>query len=1536
MTSLVRKDMIKQDDITKLIDLIYMEEYWLYKHQYESFHYFIEEIIFKELIDTEHYFFEITVKDFIYRNRFVFSKISLKPPINDFNDEIMFPEHARIKNLSYMSKLLVDVKQVLEIVNINTNEVTTKIINEEKEVPIAKIPIMVKSKYCTTLLKRDIPNTECKFDPGCYFIINGNEKVILSLERICENKLYIFMKKNKDKSALNDVMYEAQINSKFKDISENIQITRINMKKDLSFTFTMPSLQDIPVVILLRALGIVTDGDIIKYIVYDTNDYDMINVVKKSLETSIFDPTKPASDVNRYIKTQDDAIKFLMNRIRQKKSYTESDKTLKEIQKKMHLMKVLTKDVLPHLGENLTIKAYYIGYMIHKLILCYLQRIKADDRDNYINKRIETPGILLGQLFRKNLKKMINDCGKFFLRKNHDVLNPINIINQIKPSTIEQGLKSALLTGNWGGGAKAKKGVAQVLQRYTFTQTISYLRRILTPINDASTNKITSIRHINNIQYGYLCPIESPDGGNVGIMKHLSLSAVITIRLDNQIDIIKNILEKDIVDLTKVHYSLFKKLTKFFINGDWIGLIEDSLTIVRKLKEARLNNIIEKSVGIVYDSLMNEIRVFCDGGRIYRPLLRVDSKSNDLYLKPQHLEREYTNLTEFMIKNKEVIEYIDVEESEGTMIALNLEYLQTNKEKMSKTVEAESLVLNRKKDTYIRYSHCEFHPAMLLGIISGNTPLSDHNEAPRNIFNFGHCRQGMGIPVSNHRFRVDNTYMLYNPQRPLVSTFARKYVNMDDLPGGENIIIAIMSYTGYNQEDSIIMNKSSVDRGLFRSSVFKKVEEEIKKNQSTSQDDKFMKPDRNLTIGMKDGNYDKLNEQGYVPEETEIVDGDIIIGKVSPIQATINNKIYKDSSHIYRSNVKAVVDTVYTDIINSDGQEGYKMKLRSERIPVVGDKFSLDDTHDVLTNKGWKNITEITLQDKLATLNPETKCLEYHNPTRVQKVPHKGQMYLLDTRQISLCCTLDHKMYIRTRDVLEYKLRKAQDIFGKRVMYKKNAINNYPDTEYFIIPGIGKYSEMKVNMDHWLDLLGIYIADGCVSHNSVYLSGHKQRKIDHIRDICTKMNLNFKIKQNPPREGSKLEYSYDSRIYDKQIANYFIQYDLGAPNKYLPSFVWELSQRQCNILLDSLISCDGHTRKDNNFTSVYYTTSKKLADDIVRLTLHAGISANIKMVNAKDTTAIISGKLIKRTSDLYLVYLIKGFNEPCITPYKKSRKNGQLKQYTEEYIDFDSFIYCIDVPNHIMYIRRNGLVCWTGNSSNSAQKGTIGLLLHRSDMPFTKSGLVPDIILNPHALPSRMTIALPLEILLAQFAALTGKSVDGSPFGRKDFSEIGEALRELGFNEHCTETMYCGFTGRQLEAKIFIGPIYYLRLKQLVQDKIHARARGSKTIMTRQAPEGRSKDGGLRLGEMERDACISHGISVFLKEKFMESGDRYETYVCNICGLIATKYVNKQLWYCTACKNQTEISKISVPYAFKLMVQELQAINILPRIFTKE
>ena len=237
-------------------------------------------------------------------------------------------------------------------------------------------------------------------------------------------------------------------------------------------------------------------------------------------------------------------------------------------------------------------------------------------------------------------------------------------------------------------------------------------------------------------------------------------------------------------------------------------------------------------------------------------------------------------------------------------------------------------------------------------------------------------------------------------------------------------------------------------------------------------------------------------------------------------------------------------------------------------------------------------------------------------------------------------------------------------------------------------------------------------------------------------------------------------------------------------------------------------------------------------------------------------------------------------------------------------------------------------------SSRHGQKGTVGMIFNDEDMPFTKDGITPDIIINPHAIPSRMTIAQLIECLLGKVCSVIGCYGDGTPFSGIDINDVSAVLKKYKYEEHGNEILYNGFTGTQMSTKIFIGPTYYQRLKHMVEDKAHSRSFGSMVVLTRQPAEGRSRDGGLRFGDMEGDCMFAHGSLLFLKERMLDISDNYRSFVCNMCGLLGIVNPEKNVYKCKKCNNYSDFSEVRIPYACKLMIQELESMSVAPRIIT--
>lgn len=1876
MMKINSNEILSLDDIFKFPHLLFnyggnFSQSSLFSHLHNSFNECLSNDIPLYLEKVKHVIYE-TIND---ENKMIkyflsFKNVQIKHPMMDSDSEIMLPKDARDRNLTYSAKIIASVTQIQEITDLNTMQKQTNIIYSNDKTLIGIIPIMVKSKYCNITITKN-NESECDYDPGGYFIVNGMEKVVISIERMCENKPLVFVKKES-----NLTTYTVQVNSKSYEINGMTQIVTLRLKKNNILTLIVSMLHEVSIFVVLRALGMETDMEIINNIVHDRNDTDMINLAIILLENS---------KTKNKILNQEDALNFLIGKLKINVKYNETDKNIKQQQKKMYLIDSLENNFLPHIKSNECIssgkmiyKAHYICYMIYRLLNVVLERKIPDDRDSFVNKRIDTVGNFIDDIFRQQFKKMIGDCHKYFKDKNTDDKNPINIINKLNPNTVLQGIRTSLSLGNWG----KKQGVAQMLMRLTYLQPISFLRRVDAPNIDKQKIKSTAPRHYNPSQNGFLSACETQEHAKVGLIKNLSLLGSITIMKYSQIRIIKKLLREYLVDILDTSREERFEYGKVFINGDWIGLTKEIVTVGTMFKKYKFDGTLDKNVGITIDIQNNELKFYCDGGRLYRPVFRV--VDNVVQVKKQDVDdislnkNEHTKITswnQLMVEKPYIFEYLDIEESHFSIIAPCINDVHDMHDIMINSIKKkpdEGIIINRYDDSVFKtYTHCEIHPSLLEGLLASNIPFMNRNDAPRNIFQYAQGKQAISLYSSNYRDRMDSCYILRHPQKALVSTRAGKFTHTNTLPCGENIIVAISVYNGHNQEDAIIINEAAIQRGLFSVTYYRKYDSTIRKNQITSQNDIFMKPDFEQVSGMRYGVYDKLNEKGYVPEETTVVNGDVIIGKVTPLLPTEgNNKKYKDCSANYKFIEPGVVDRVQTDIFNSEGYEIKKMSVRSERNPRIGDKFCLLDTADVLTNNGWKSIAKITKDDLVATLDnnkylkyvhpidimsfdyngemyklrskfvnldvtidhklyvktndnnfdlitareaygtnvkhkknctnnysdkktfvindeifdmdlfldllglfivngyvyenyitfnfskenninlihlknicdklnidvvllkskyngyqycidnknlvyffinlylewnqnilskynvqnskllhlflpnfvwnlsqrqsrillssmihgfpydlenyefintaskifaddimrlsihagwssyiqkkeyihdytiyiiknnnePEINskqneyqkeelydyqgkvyCLEvpshvfmmrqnnknvwignccytddhdvltdkgwinikeltkgykvaslvndnelqYVHPTDIQSYYHKGLMYQVDSQQVSLCVTPNHRMYVAPRTSKKYRIEMAEEVLGKMRKYKKNVEVYEPINRKntFTLPAFEDFPEKEINLKAWCIFFGIWIAEGCTHSNPDYIcfAAHKQRVKNALEQACLVLGLNIRKHIDKANDEDKRDRWC---IFDKQFTAYLTPLSVGAINKYLPEWCFDLSMEMAGELINGMLLGDGHT--NNSGTRIYDTSSVKLADDFQRLCLHAGFSTNIMLKYEAGHESVYkkTGQVIRQNVDAWRMSVISKQNNPLVN------KTKQL----DELIDFDGFVYCCTVPSGIIYVRRKSIPVWCGNSRNG-NKGTIGSILPQSAMPFTEEGIIPDIIVTPVAFMGRRIIGQLFESIIGKIAAINGyEEADGTPYVSIDINSLVDQLEKLGYDGDGTEWLYNGMTGQKMKSKIFVAPVYYQRLKHIVFDKMHSRNRGPKTILVRQPPEGRARDGGGRLGEMERDSILAHGVSFFIKEKLMDTSDAFCIQVCNKCGLFAQRMIKKDttyypsdgdIYYCKACNNKTDIGKTIVPYAFKLMIQELLSMNVCPRLRLK-
>ncbi|MCP4760250.1 MAG: DNA-directed RNA polymerase subunit B, partial [archaeon] len=798
-------------------------------------------------------------------------------------------------------------------------------------------------------------------------------------------------------------------------------------------------------------------------------------------------------------------------------------------------------------------KAYYLGQMTQKVMELVLEKRKADDKDHYTNKRLKLAGDLFTSLFRVAFLSLCRDI-KYQLERTAVRGRKPNIKTAVRADVISERIRHALATGNWVGG---KSGVSQLLDRTNYISTLSHLRRIISPLSRSQPH--FEARDLHPTQWGKICPAETPEGPNCGLVKNLSLTAIISVGWNEKY------MEQILIDLGVIPIEEIVEYrsidVKIFLNGKLIGIHPNVSLLVENIRMRRRRAEINNTVNIAYYCDSKEVQINCDAGRARRPLYIV--KNGEILINQDHFDKLRTGeyIWSDLVK-KGIIEYLDAEEEENVLIALNLDDLTPEK------------------------THMEISPTTILGITASLIPFPEHNQSPRNTYEAGMAKQALGIYAANFHLRLDTRgHILHYPQVPAVQTAPMDIIGFGERPAGQNFVIAVMTYHGFNIEDALIINKASIERGLARSSFFRTYQGEERKYPG-GQLDKFERPDKTVRGYANDDDYRFLSDaDGIIEPEKECEGGNVLIGRTSPPrfiksydQFDVSQPNRRETSISMRHSERGVVDTVIiTETI--DGNKLVKIKVRDLRIPEIGDKFA----------------------------------------------------------------------------------------------------------------------------------------------------------------------------------------------------------------------------------------------------------------------------------------------------------------------------------------------------------------------SRHGQKGVIGLIPRQEDMPFTKDGVTPDLVMNPHAIPSRMTLGQMFEGLSGKIAGSVGYIEDATAFEWTDMAKLQDKLVNSGFEYGGRHTLYNGIDGRKYDVGIYLGVVYYQKLHHLVADKIHARARGPVQILTRQPTEGRAREGGLRFGEMERDCLIGHGSTILLKERLLDESDKTTVLVCEKCGLLAIYDRNKDKFYCPICgEKDIIISPVTCSYAFKLLLQEMMSLGLAPRLILKD
>jgi DNA-directed RNA polymerase II subunit RPB2 len=1157
----------------------------LVKHQIDSFDDFIKVQIPRLVeqynpVNVYHGFHE-DLNKYDTELRFMFDNVTFTKPIlheNNGSTKPMLSSDARIRNLTYNSSMQVDL--TLEAIRYSGADLSQQAVQKKKitGITIGSLPVMLNSSLCYLRDRSHLSfkdRGECDKEEGGYFLINGSEKVLVSQERQAENKAYCFTNSKSTryshfveiKSCSDDHLLPAK--------TVNVKITsKEGLMGRLIYVGCTHFKQDLPLFVVFRALGIESDRDIVEHIAID---------IEAPYNAPLLQLLQPSLEECSTIMTQQLALEYLAKYVQvlghPKEMKLSPDKKIK------YVLDTLKTDMLPHVGEELFAKSFFLGKMTKQMLMFYLGFKKMDDRDSYVNKRIDHPGALMTSITRQYFTKMIKDIRNSLMKEMNsgnwrfsksinDLLSQTNIYKIIKSSTIETGVKYALSTGNWGMKnmtSKNKVGVAQVLNRHSHSGKVSHLRRINTPID--KTSKLILPRKCNMTSCGYIDPCETPEGGSIGVVKNMAITCEITLKGDIEM-VIGHIQKEELVRTfdEEVRPSELTHSTIVTVNGAYVGITDEPVKVWGRLRNHKRTGVFHPHTSVSHNIVGREICILTESGRVTRPLFIIENgRSRFTAVGKERLRKRKLTWNDLlfgfydddMTRHPSVLEYVDAEEANDCLVA--------------------ATVFDADKPFDMNTTHSEIHASMLLGAISGLICFPDSNQSPRNTYQSCMNKQAMGIYCSNFTRRMDSTSNALNyPSLPIVQTRLGAIMEQDRLPNGCNAIVALLSYSGFNQEDSLLVNRNAVDRGFFNSTFYRTYKDEERKNQMSGEEEKFVRPDPEQTKGLKPGSYHALDEDGFAELNSELNGGDVLIGKVVPIRDVPGdnchqNKPFRDQSTTLRTNENGMVDAIFKSR-NGDGYRFTKVRMRATRKPGIGDKFS----------------------------------------------------------------------------------------------------------------------------------------------------------------------------------------------------------------------------------------------------------------------------------------------------------------------------------------------------------------------SSHGQKGTVGMVFSEADMPFIEStGIAPNLIANPHCIPSRMTVGQLKESNLAKACVHLGKRGDGTPFNGMSAEKIEKLLEDCGMEKHGNEVLVNGMTGERIPCQIFMGPIYEQRLKHMVDDKIHSRATGPKVMLTRQPAEGRSRAGGLRFGEMERDCLLAHGGALFLKERMLEMSDRYGMSIGRTDGLTVAVNEDKRIFNMFKRGAKMDYAELRLPYGWKLLAQELQAMSIAPRLITK-
>jgi len=799
----------------------------------------------------------------------------------DGSKRVLYPFECRLRGLTYSVPIYLEM----------CAESPDHELSEPVEVFVGDLPVMLKSVSCILSNKDDqelVNLGEDPNDPGGYFIVNGTEKVIVAIEDLAPNRVLVE----------HDDRTDSCIAKVFSTRQGFRSLVKVERKRDGMLDVSFPSVPGkIPFVVLMKSLGITSDQDIVMAV---SGDQEIQKELLDNLENSM------------EITNEEEALDVIGKKV--------AIGQLQEYRLKRAEDSV-DRYLLPHIGtdkEDRLRKAYYLGIMAERVIELSLGKRDEDDKDHYTNKRWKLAGELLKNLFRLSFIQLTRDIKyqleRTYARGRYDSTRQNEFIRKsVRSDVLTERIRHAIATGSWPGG---RTGVSQLMDSVNYMSRLSHLRRVVSPLSRSQSH--FEARDLHATHWGRICPNETPEGPNCGLVKNMSLMSAVSVASDEG-DLLEYL---KLVGLKKLEKRSGPKVRAYiYLNGNLIGIHDNGQELVDKVREDRRRGYISRQVNVAFYPSTNEVQINCDGGRARRPLVIIKEGmpmlSDEMIEQIKNRDLNWNDLVE-----RGIIEFLDAEEEENALVAISEDEISPD------------------------HTHFEIYNASILGIAASIVPFPEHNAAPRISYGAGMAKQALGFPAANYMWGVETReHLMHYPQVPLSYTKVLEAVKFNRRPAGQNFVVAILSYYGYNIEDALIINKGSIERGLGRTTFFRTYSTEERRYPG-GQVDKFEVPDQTIRGFRGNEAYEFLDDDGIIRPESTVSGGNVIIGRTSPPRFLqeldefgIDIAGRGETSIAIRPGEEGTIDKVIVSE-TQDGNKLAKIKMRNQRIPELGDKFA--------------------------------------------------------------------------------------------------------------------------------------------------------------------------------------------------------------------------------------------------------------------------------------------------------------------------------------------------------------------------------------------------------------------------------------------------------------------------------------------------------------------------------------------------------------------------------------------------------------------